>query len=108
MKAKKKKKKVVMKTNYLPNLEIESSVEIIKMIGAEIKRRRVMTSRTLNDYDLGCSISYQSKIEHGTIIPKYKVLLEYCLQNGITQEELNVMLTIDQKIDNYLEQNNEH
>ena len=74
------------------------SQEVAAIIGAELKRRRLACSRTLEDSDRGCSISYLSKIENGKIIPKYNVLLELCEKNGITEKELESLTNIDEKI----------
>ena len=72
---------------------------ILKMLGIELKRRRISTSKTLAEYSCGCSLSYLSKIENAKIIPNFMVLCDYCAQNGINEDELLSMLEIDALID---------
>ena len=74
------------------------SKENIQIIGAELKRRRVNQSKTLVNLSSVCSVSYISKIENGKIIPKYHVLQELCDEQGITKEELDILLMVDSLI----------
>lgn len=71
---------------------------ILEMIGIELKRRRMMQSKNLSDYNCEVSISYLSKIENAKIVPKYSVLKDFCSQNGISSKELEAMMEIDDKI----------
>lgn len=58
-------------------------------IGVIIKRRRHALNMTLEDTSKGiCCISYLSKIEHGTIIPKKYVLNEVLERLKIKEENL--------------------
>ena len=70
----------------------------LQIIGVELKRRRLILSKTLDDSRCGCSISYLSKIENGKIIPKYNVLCELCEEQGITSKELECLINIDDSI----------
>ena len=70
----------------------------LQIIGAELKRRRLMLSKTLDSSRCGCSISYLSKIENGKIVPKYNILCELCEEQGITNSELECLLNIDNSI----------
>ena len=85
MALKKKKTKNIVFANK--KIEVASSAEVIKMIGAEIKRRRIQMSRNLNDYDVGCSISYLSKMERGQIVPRYS-----SLEDATTKRLLEIKL----------------
>ena len=71
------------------------SKETIRIIGAELKRRRLYQSKTLVNLSSICSVSYISKIENGKIIPKYHVLRDLCEEHGITKEELDTLLEVD-------------
>lgn len=75
-----------------------SSPEIMEIIGAELKRRRLQLAITLEEFECGCSVSYHSKIENGKIIPKYSILKELCEKSGITEAELDSLITLDEKI----------
>ena len=87
------------KYDYIRNeWRLKVDDEILQMIGLELKRRRIMHSKNLNDYDCDVSISYLSKIENAKIIPKFSVLKDFCAQNGIQSDELNYMLQIDDRI----------
>ena len=79
------------------------SPEIMEIIGAELKRRRLSSGKTLEEFVCGCSISYHSKIENGKIIPKYTILQELCEKSGITEEELEALSTLDEKITSVIE-----
>lgn len=86
------------------NLNLKNvSKETIQIIGAELKRRRIYMSKTLVNLSSVCSISYISKIENGKIIPKYTVLRELCIEQGITEEELQTLLEVDSLIEDCLE-----
>ena len=74
------------------------SPEIMEIIGAELKRRRLRSAKTLEEFECGCSVSYLSKIENGKIIPKYTIMQELCEKSGITDEELEALATLDEKI----------
>lgn len=78
------------------------SQENVQIIGAEIKRRRLLMSKTLEKSEYG-SISYKSKIENGKIIPKFYILQELCKEYGITEEELDTLITVDEKINACIE-----
>ena len=88
--------------NYILNSK-NVSKETIRIIGAELKRRRIYMSKTLMNLSGVCSISYISKIENGKIIPKYSVLRELCIQQGITDEELQTLLEVDSLITECIE-----
>lgn len=75
----------------------------IKIIGAELKRRRVKRSKTLVNLSSVCSVSYISKIENGKIIPKIHVLEELCIEQGISKEELQTLLEVDNLIEKTIE-----
>ena len=79
------------------------SPEIVEIIGAELKRRRLANSITLEEFGCGCSISYHSKIENGKIIPKLSILRELCEKSGITEKELDSLITLDEKIAKVIE-----
>ena len=79
------------------------SKENIKIIGAELKRRRINQSKTLVNLSSVCSISYISKIENGKIVPKLHVLRELCDEHGITMEELETLLNVDKIINECIE-----
>ena len=79
------------------------SKETVKIIGAELKRRRINQSQTLVNMSGICSVSYISKIENGKIIPKYSVLKELCEEQGITSEELDTLLNVDKLIEQTVE-----
>lgn len=79
------------------------SPEIVEIIGAELKRRRLANSITLEEFGCGCSISYHSKIENGKIIPKLSILQELCEKSGITEKELDSLITLDEKIAKVIE-----
>ena len=79
------------------------SRENIQIIGAELKRRRINQSKTLVNLSSVCSVSYISKIENGKIIPKLNVLRELCEEQGISKDELNTLLTVDDLIDKCIE-----
>ena len=79
------------------------SKETVKIIGAELKRRRINQSQTLVNMSGICSVSYISKIENGKIIPKYSVLKELCEEQGITSEELDTLLNVDIFIEQTIE-----
>lgn len=79
------------------------SQEIVEIIGAEIKRRRLASYITLEESDCGCSVSYLSKIENGKIIPKFTVLQEICQKRGMTDKELESLVTLDDKISTLIE-----
>ena len=87
---------------YILNLK-NVSKETIQIIGAELKRRRIYMSKTLVNLSGVCSISYISKIENGKIIPKYSVLRELCEEQGITEEELQTLLEVDDLINACIE-----
>ena len=80
-----------------------SSPEIMEIIGAELKRRRLQLAITLEEFECGCSVSYHSKIENGKIIPKYTILRELCEKSGITEVELEALITLDDKISSIIE-----
>lgn len=73
-------------------------MEIIAIIGAEIKRRRKLSAETLSSSNCNCSISYLSKLENGKVFPKYEMLMEICDSRGVNKEELDAMLEIDKAI----------
>ncbi len=77
--------------------------ESIQIIGAELKRRRINQSQTLVNLSNVCSVSYISKIENGKIIPKLHVLKELCEEQGITDEELETLLRVDELIEAAIE-----
>lgn len=79
--------------------ELNISKENIQIIGAELKRRRINQSQTLVNLSSVCSVSYISKIENGKIIPKLNVLRDLCEEQGISQDELNTLLMVDDLID---------
>ena len=87
---------------YILNLK-NVSKETIRIIGAELKRRRLYQSKTLVNLSSICSVSYISKIENGKIIPKYNVLRDLCEEHGITKEELDTLLEVDSLINNSVE-----
>ena len=75
----------------------------LQVIGSELKRRRLISSKTLEDSRCGCSVSYLSKIENGKITPKYNILCELCEEQGITNEELECLINIDESIKECIE-----
>lgn len=79
------------------------SPENIKIIGAELKRRRVTNSKTLINSSSVCSVSYLSKIENGKIISKFHILSDLCEEQGIAQEELITLLKVDSLIEKMIE-----
>jgi len=79
------------------------SRETIKIIGAELKRRRILRSRTLDSSQCGYSISYISKIENGKIVPKANILRELCLEQGISDEEITALINVDASIKKCIE-----
>ena len=85
--------------NYLKKGEtidlVNLDPEILGIIGIELKRRRRKQSRTLDSFDCGCSISYISKIENGKITPKYSILQELCSEQGISQIELDALISVN-------------
>ena len=86
------------------NLNLKNvSKETVKIIGAELKRRRLYQSKTLVNLSSICSVSYISKIENGKIIPKYHVLRDLCEEHGITKEELDTLLEVDTLIEKCVE-----
>lgn len=82
---------------------VNVSKKNIQIIGAELKRRRINQSKTLVNLSSVCSVSYISKIENGKIIPKLHVLQELCEEQGITNEELETLLRVDDLIDKCVE-----
>lgn len=83
---------------YLNVTEKKLSKEIMQIIGAELKRRRLMKAKSLEVHECGCSISYRSKIENGKIIPKMNILQELCISEGISESELENLIIIDDHI----------
>ena len=75
----------------------------IKIIGAELKRRRVTRSKTLVNSSATCSISYISKIENGKIIPKLHILMDLCEEQGLSKKELETLLKVDELIEKSVE-----
>lgn len=78
------------------------SKENVKIIGAELKRRRKIQSKTLVTLNTNCSVSYISKIENGKIIPKVNILNDLCAEHGISKEELDKLLRVDELIEECL------
>jgi len=72
--------------------------EVLKIIGIELKRRRIKNDSTLKSVSCGCSISYISKVERGKIVPSYRILREMCSEQGIKTNELNMLLSINENI----------
>ena len=76
--------------------------KLLYIIGVELKRKRLNKKKVLADYKCGCSLSYLSKIERGKIVPKMQVLNDYCQQNNISKKELQNMMDIDQRLDEFI------
>lgn len=75
---------------------IDVPKEVLEIIGLELKRRRTANSRTLDSYEMDCSVSYISKLERAKIVPNYQILRDLCVENGITAKELNTLLVINE------------
>lgn len=94
-------KKVIEKRRY-------SREEENKIIGAEIRDRRISLSRTLVSLSYKiCSVSYLCKIENNKILPNKLFIRELCkrldLEDVKINELLRLNLTLDDMVKNYFE-----
>lgn len=67
--------------------------DLYAVIGAEIKNRRLMLSKTLSSLaDKNCSISYLCKIEKNQVKPSHSHLYDICRKLDITNDKVNYLL----------------
>ena len=94
-------KKVIEKRRY-------SKEEENKIIGAEIRDRRISLSRTLVSLSYKiCSVSYLCKIENNKILPNKLFIRELCKRLDLEDDKINELLrlnlTLDDMVKNYFE-----
>lgn len=70
-----------------------------KIIGIEVKRRRLALSKTLETISAKiCSISYLSKVENNNIKTNKNCLAEICEKVDLTEEQINLLMNFKETL----------